>query len=66
MVIGRLDEIIRKCAYNAHLISEQVVTLNVSRSNQESLDYLRKKVPECLDQELTEKGFTTADYSKPE
>jgi hypothetical protein len=48
MVIDRLEELMKKCAFNAHLISEQVVTLNVSRSNQESLDYLRRKLPKCI------------------
>jgi hypothetical protein len=33
MVVDKMYEISSKCAYNAHLISEQVVTLNVGRSN---------------------------------
>lgn len=39
----RLDEILDKCPYNAHLLSEQIVTLNVSRSNQETIEYYRKR-----------------------
>lgn len=67
MVIGKLEEILKKCAYNAHLISEQVFTLNVSRSNQETLDYLRKKVPKYINSEQSEKQPNSiTEDSKPE
>ena len=42
-IVSRLDEILDKCPYNAHLLSEQIVTLNVSRSNQETIEYYRKR-----------------------
>ena len=45
----RLDEILDKCPYNAHLLSEQIVTLNVSRSNQETIEYYRRRVYEPAD-----------------
>ena len=39
----RLDEILDKCSYNAHMLLEPIITLNVSRSNQETADYYRSK-----------------------
>jgi hypothetical protein len=52
MVIDRLEEVLKKCAFNAHLISDQVITLNVGRSNQETLDHFRKKLPKALDEAI--------------
>ena len=48
-IVTRLDEILDKCPYNAHLLSEQIVTLNVSRSNQETIEYYRRRVYEFDD-----------------
>ena len=39
----RLDEILDKSSYNALMLSEQIMTLNVSRSNQETIDFYRSK-----------------------
>ncbi len=57
----RLDEILDKCPYNAHLLSEQIVTLNVSRSNQETIEYYRKRTYEPDDKALVDgsKGSST-------
>ena len=43
LIVQRLDEILDKCSYNALMLSEQIMTLNVSRSNQETIDFYRSK-----------------------
>jgi len=60
-IVQRLNEILDKCPYNAHLISEQIVTLNVSRSNQETIEYYRKRDYDVDDQAIVNasKGSST-------
>lgn len=59
LIVQRLDEILDRCPYNAHLLSEQIVTLNVSRSNQETIEYYRKRTYPVEDGKEESKGSST-------
>ena len=62
IIVERLDEILDKCPFNAHILSEPIVTLNVSRSNQETIEYYRRRNYEEGDDSpmaLASKGSST-------